>query len=198
MIPQLNSNQTEKKRNLLTEPLSLSEATVEIVGQDGEHASREEAQAWVRPSASSGTGMVFGISTSPSPAARLARCRHRPRPAPVAPRLASDRRSSRAIRLPGEGIPEVRNIDQRQQQTCDPEDVHMGEKGEQAQHGDDFELKLMGLCAMRSGKYAAAGTAAPGQHGNDQNHGHDHHQDIRLAGGGDERRQMVGSGRIKR
>ena len=38
---------------------------------------------------------------------------------------------------------EIREIDECQQQTRDPEDVHVGEEGKQAQHGDDLELQLV-------------------------------------------------------
>ena len=48
-------------------------------------------------------------------------------------------------RDPAEGVAEIGHVDHRKQQTRDPEDVHVREERNEAEHGNDFELHLVGL-----------------------------------------------------
>jgi hypothetical protein len=98
-------------------------------------------------------------------------------------------------RDPAERPPEVRNVDQCKQQARHPEDVHVGEEGEQAQYGDDLELQFVGLVRHALGQgVQPQEQEADRQHGDHQKHRHDHHEDIGLAGRGDERWQVMRGG----
>ena len=45
----------------------------------------------------------------------------------------------------------IGNVDERKQQSCDPENMHVREESKQAQDCDDLELDFWPLCATRSG-----------------------------------------------
>ena len=146
--------------------------------------------------------MVFGTSVSSAPA-------------PLASPETAARVSSSTLVSPSPGgmpaifssDPAIRRerpskvgkIDQGEQQASNPEDVHVSEQRQQAQHGDDLELQLMGLVCYALGQgVQAQEQEADRQNGEDQEHGHHHHKDVGLAGRGDERRQMMGCGRVQR
>src|SRR5262249_53549583 len=92
---------------------------------------------------------------------------------------------------------EIGKVDQRQQQTGNPEDVLVREQGNEAQHGDDLELQLVAPVRDALGQGVQSEEQdTDAQNGAEENHGHDHHEHVGLAGGGDERRQMVGCYRV--
>src|SRR5215211_299579 len=77
--------------------------------------------------------------------------------------------------------------------------MHMGEEGQKAQHGDDLELQLVTPVRNPFGQGVQTKEQdTDRQNGNEQKHGHSHHEDVGLAGGGNERWQMVGSCRVRR
>jgi hypothetical protein len=76
--------------------------------------------------------------------------------------------------------------------------VDVGEEGQQAEHGNDLELDLLGFVrhALRQGVQAQE-HKSDGQNGEDQNHGHRRHEDVRVLRAGNERRQMLGRGGVE-
>jgi hypothetical protein len=98
---------------------------------------------------------------------------------------------------PAERVPEVRQIDYGEQKARYPEDVHVREEGDQAEDGDDLELEFMSLVGDALGKRMQPEEEnSDGQHGPDQEQCHEDHETVGLTGSSDERRQMVGSGRM--
>jgi hypothetical protein len=76
--------------------------------------------------------------------------------------------------------------------------MHVGEKREEPQDGDDFELQFLRFVGHPLGQRVQLQIeVAYGQHSEDQENTHHYHPNIRLAGRRDEARQMVGSQRMK-
>ena len=68
---------------------------------------------------------------------------------------------------------------------------------EQAKHGDDLELQLVGFVGHALGeRMQPKEQDTDGQHRDDQKHGHHGHQNIGLAGPGDEPGQVMDRGRM--
>ena len=108
--------------------------------------------------------------------------RKRAHPSPSAARLkfahfgcvlrADARQLLEGTRHPAERGPEIRKIDESQQQSRNPEDVHVREEGQQTEHCDDLELQLMALVghALRQ-RMQAQEENTDRQHRNDQEDG---------------------------
>src|SRR6266850_6102792 len=89
---------------------------------------------------------------------------------------------------------EVRKVDHRKQQSCDPEQVHMGEQRQEPQHSDDLELQLLRFVSHPLGQRVQFQIqVANRQDGDNQEDAHHHHPDVRFDGRSDETGQMVGS-----
>jgi hypothetical protein len=74
----------------------------------------------------------------------------------------------------------------------------MREESDEAQDGDDLELNFVPLVRHSLGQSVQAQKQnAEPQNGEQQNRRHDDHEHIGLAGGCDERRQMVRRSRVK-
>ena len=93
-----------------------------------------------------------------------------------------------------QGRAEVRKVDHREQQSCNPEQVDMGEQREEPQDSDDLELQLLRLVShpLRQ-RVQFQIEIANREDGDDQDDPHHDHQDIRFAGCRDEGGQMVRS-----
>jgi hypothetical protein len=82
---------------------------------------------------------------------------------------------------------------------ANPEEMDVGKESKKAQNGDYFELHFVG--SMRD---ALGQSVQPKEHdaehqnGGDENCGHYHHENVCFARARDERRQMMGSSRVKR
>lgn len=92
----------------------------------------------------------------------------------------------------------IRDVDECQQQTGDPEDVHVREEREQAEDGNDLELDLMPLVrhALRQ-RVQAQEQNAKSEDTQDKQDRHRDHKGIGLARRGDEHRQMLGRGGVQ-
>src|SRR4029077_21097670 len=100
-------------------------------------------------------------------------------------------------RYAGDRGDEVGEVDIGQKQSCEPENMFIGKKRQQAEHRDNIELNLLGLVrqSLRQRMDGEKNHAEKHDHGD-----HEYHRDIvehvGLAGRGDEERQMVGRYRI--
>ena len=98
---------------------------------------------------------------------------------------------------PAERGAEIGQVDHREQQARDPEEMDMREERQEAQHRDDFHLKLLGLVRHALGQAVQPQEQdTDRQDGDDQEHGHHGHEDVRFARGGDERRQLMRRSRV--
>ena len=95
------------------------------------------------------------------------------------------------------GVPKSGRSMSGEQEADDPEDVHVREQGYKPQHRDDLELQLVRLVrhALRQ-RVQAQEQVADRQHGDDQDDGHDRHQDVAFTGCLDERGHVVDRGRM--
>jgi hypothetical protein len=88
---------------------------------------------------------------------------------------------------------EIRQVDQGQQQSRNPEDMHVGEKRNQAEDGDDLELQLLRFVRHALGQAVQFPVqGAHPQEGRHKEKAHHHHQGVRPVGTGNEKRQMMG------
>lgn len=86
---------------------------------------------------------------------------------------------------------EIRQIDHRQQQASDPENLNMGEHGEQAQDGDDLILHLlMILCDVFRQVMQSQEQNAKAQGEDQQYYSHHNQEHVGLPRFGDEPRQI--------
>lgn len=92
----------------------------------------------------------------------------------------------------------IRDVDECQQQTGDPKDVHVREEREQAEDGDDLELDLMPFMrhALRQRVQAQEQNAEP-EDTQDKQDRHRDHEGVGLTRRGDEHRQMLGRGGMR-
>ena len=94
---------------------------------------------------------------------------------------------------------EIRDGDECEQQSGDPEEVIVGEQGYKRQDGDDLELDLLSLVrnALRQGMQREI-EDYDSEHHQDQEHNHDVERHVGFARRSDEHGQMVGRIRMDR
>ena len=91
----------------------------------------------------------------------------------------------------------VGQLDHRQHEADDPEDVHVREQRDQAEHRDDLGLHLVGLVREVFGQGVQAEEEdAEADHGSQQNDRRHHHQHVGVARRRDEHRQMLDRDRM--
>src|SRR5262245_31709068 len=98
---------------------------------------------------------------------------------------------------PAERVAEIGEVDQRQQQTGYPENVHVREQSDESQHRDDFKLDLVCLVGHPLGQgMQAKEENSEAQNGERQNHGHDNHEHVRFARSSNKRWHVVSRSRV--
>ena len=159
------------ERDLLADPLSLAIAAIEIVRQDRQQRAEKKLKHRSSPSGILVAEMVLrhvvGFIRASVMAMTAAPSSSGTSLGPLAGRHAGH-----LLERPGDPAQrpsEVGKVDQGEQQASHPEDVHVGEEGQQAQHGDDLELQLVGLVRHALGQRVQAKEQdTDRQHGQDQ------------------------------
>jgi hypothetical protein len=93
---------------------------------------------------------------------------------------------------------EVGKVDKRQQQSGDPENVHVREESNQSQDCDNLELHFLALVRYLLGQRMQSQVQdTETDDGRAKDYGRNDHEHVGLAGRGDECRQMVSSGGVQ-
>ena len=192
--PQLEPDRVE--RDLLAEPLSLPVAAEEIVRKDRQHRAEQHLKHGSAPSWRRRRPRISSARRRRRrPAWREAR--RGLRPLSSSGELESGN-LLHAARNPLERRAEVGDLDERQDQADDPEDVQVGEQGDQAQDRHDLHLHFLGLVREVLGQRVQPEEEdAKRDDAERQEYAHHDHEHVRLTRRGDEHRQMFDGLRMK-
>ena len=181
-MPHLSSYQTEKKVISLPNRLPCRIAAVEVVGQDRHERADHQLKHGCAPFPSA-RSMRRDRSRRRSASGRLGQR--------AQPGVASAIRSTELAMLRN-GVPKSGRSIMASKQTGDPEDVHVGEKRDQAENGDDFELQLVRLVrhAFRQAVQFPVQRTDPENDRYQKNARH-HYQCVRAVRSGNKKRQMM-------